>query len=365
MNFNLDTDLEKEIAEAILGVIVARQYINGPALRQFERDWAHANSLPFAVGVGNGTDALRIALIAAGIQEGDEVISPAFNVAYTAQAVQAIGARNVYADVDPETWLLKLDDISHRVTKDTRAIIPVHLFGQMVDMQRLGDLARYHGLVLIEDAAQAHGARFRRESPGTFSDAACYSHYPTKNLGCLGEGGSITTRLPIIEQRARLLRDAGRSDRYVHMLHGINSGLDEIQAAVLNVRLPFLLRQNTRRGNLAARYRKELAGVGDIRFQKIADDATMVNHLFVIRTHWRTELMSHLKVRGIPSLSHYPCTLPRQPFAVSDALEQGTFPNSDACANEVLSLPLWPSMTYLEQATVIEAVKSFEWGGAR
>jgi len=194
-----------------------------------------------------------------------------------------------------------------------------------------------------------------------FSDAACFSHYPTKNLGCLGEGGSIITRLPIIAQRARLLRDAGRTDRYVHMMHGINSGLDEIQAAVLNVRLPYLQHQNARRGHLATRYRKELAGVGDIRFQKIADDAQMVNHLFVIRTYWRTELMAYLKARDIPTFSHYPCTLTRQPFAVSDALEQGTFPNSDACANEVLSLPLWPSMTYLEQATIIEAVKSFSW----
>lgn len=361
MNFNLDTDLAPEIVAAINEVIIARQYINGPALKKFERDWAHANSLPFACGVGNGTDALRIALLAAGVGPGDEVISPAFNVAYTAQAVQVIGARNVYADVDPETWLLDADDISHRVTARTRAIIPVHLFGQMVDMERFAQLARYHGLVLIEDAAQAHGARYRRESPGAFSDAACYSHYPTKNLGCLGEGGSITTRLLIIDQRARLLRDAGRTDRYVHMLPGINSGLDEIQAAVLNVRLPYLLRQNMRRGNLALRYRKELAGVGDLRFQKIAADATMVNHLFVVRTHWRTELMAHLKTQGVPTLSHYPCTLPRQPFAVADALEQGTFPNSDAIANEVLSLPLWPSMTAAEHAQVVAAVKSFTW----
>jgi dTDP-4-amino-4,6-dideoxygalactose transaminase len=361
MNFNLDTDLEAEIGEAILGVIARRHYINGNELKRFEEAWAHANSLPYAVGVGNGTDAIRIALIAAGVGPGDEVITPAFNAAYAAQAVLAIGARNVYADVDPDTWLLRWEDIAHRVTTRTRAIVPVHLFGQMVDMEQFAAVARYHGLVLVEDAAQVHGARYRRESPGAFSDAACYSHYPTKNLGCLGEGGSITTRLPIIAQRARLLRDAGRTDRYVHMLHGINSGLDEIQAAVLNVRLPYLLRQNTRRGNLAARYREQLAGVGDLRFQKIDPEASMVNHLFVVRTHWRKELVAHLKKQDIPAISHYPCVLPRQPFAVADTLDQGVFPNSEAVANEVLSLPLWPSMTYDEQDFVVAAIKSFPW----
>jgi dTDP-4-amino-4,6-dideoxygalactose transaminase len=213
--------------------------------------------------------------------------------------------------------------------------------------------------VLIEDAAQAHGALYNTRRPGWHSDAACYSHYPTKNLGCLGEGGSVTTRLPIVEQRIRLLRDAGRTNRYVHSLRGVNSMLDEVQAAVLNVRLPRLSFQNLRREGLAARYRYKLGGVGDLRFVRQAPAAHSVNHLFVVRTAQRWGLLQHLLKKGIPSLSHYPCTMPRQPFAVEAALDQGPFPNADKAAAEVLSLPLWPSMTDDEQDEVIRAVKGF------
>lgn len=273
MNFNLDVDHELEIGWAIKSVLASRQFINGPELKRFEDAWALFNQAPYAIGVGNGTDALRIALLALGVGPGDEVLTPAFNVAYTAQAVQAIGARNVYVDVDPETYLMDRVETARAITKKTRVIIPVHLYGQMADMEGFADLARSFGLVLLEDAAQAHGASYNGYAPGMFADAACYSHYPTKNLGCLGEGGSITTRLPIVNERARLLRDAGRSDRYVHMLPGINSGLDEIQAAVLNVRMKYLGVQNKRRAGAADRYRQKLDGVGDLRFQTVRDAA--------------------------------------------------------------------------------------------
>lgn len=359
MNFNIDTDNLGEIAEAVTRVVHGRQYVNGPQVKQFERDWAEWTGMPYAIGVGNGTDALRLSLLALGIGPGDEVITPAFNAAYAAQAVASVGATNVYADVDPETMLLDPDAVWKQKTPRTRAIIPVHLFGQMVNMQVLSRMAITHGAVIVEDAAQAHGAKYNYFGPGFFSDAVAYSHYPTKNLGCLGEGGSVTTRLPIVAQRIRLLRDAGRTDRYVHVLQSGNSMLDEMQAAVLNVRLKYLDAQNQRRRARAEYYRTWLAGVGDIRFQKLSVAAVSVNHLFVIRTKHRADLIKHLTECAIPALSHYPCELTRQPFAVADALDRGPFPHAERAAREVLSLPLWPGMSLEEQDTVIAAVKAF------
>ncbi len=359
MNFNRDVDFFPEIKAALERVVDSGRLINGPELEKFERQWAHYNHARYAIGVGSGTDALRLALTALGVGPGDEVITPAFNAAYAAQAVTAIGATNVYVDVCPGTLLIDPAKIAAAITPRTRAIIPVHLYGQMVDMPNIQALAEWHGLVVVEDAAQAHGALYNGSCPGKRSDAACYSHYPTKNLGCLGEGGSVTTRLPIVAQRIRLLRDAGRTDRYVHALPGLNSMLDEIQAAVLNVKLPKLNKQNARRSTLADRYRRLLGGVGDIRFQTIVLNAQTVNHLFPIRTERRVDLMKHLTDAGIPTLSHYPCVMTRQPFAVADALDQGPFPHAEKAALEVMSLPLWPSMSEDEQDAVIRVVKEF------
>lgn len=359
MNFNLDTDNLDEIAAAVTAVVYAKQYVNGLALKKFERDWAEYTGMPFAVGVGNGTDALRLSLLALGIGPGDEVITPAFNAAYAAQAVASIGAINIFADVDPDTMLLDPDSVLAQRSRRTRAIIPVHLFGQMANMQALARTAVNMGAVLIEDAAQAHGALHNGFGPGHFSEAVAYSHYPTKNLGCLGEGGSVTTRLPFVAQQVRSLRDAGRTDRYVHVLQSGNSMLDEMQAAVLNVRLKHLAVQNVRREAIARYYRKCLTGVGDICFQKLSPSAYSVNHLYVIRTSRRVELIRHLTGLGIPSLSHYPCELTRQPFAVAGSLDQGPFPHSERAAREVMSLPLWPGMSITEQDGVIAAVKRF------
>lgn len=361
MNFNLDLcqTYESEIVSALFGVVARKKYILSDEGAAFEREWAAFNKMPFAVGVGNGTDALRIALLALGIGPGDEVISPAFNVAYTAQAVQAVGAKNVYVDVDEGTMLMDIEQVKNLITPRTRAILPVHLFGQMVNMCRLSCIADDHHLLLIEDAAQCHGATIEGTDPGYYSHAACYSHYPTKNLGALGEAGSIVTRLPIVNERARLLRDAGRSTRYIHLLHGINSCLDEIQAAVLRVKLSHLRESNARRQAHAYHYMSTLVGIGDIKFQFLDPGARHVYHLFVIRTERREALMKHLTDRGITALAHYPCTLPNQPFAKADALDQGPFPVADRCARTVLSLPLWPDMTEQDINTVVAAIKEF------
>lgn len=361
MRFNLDSceGYKDDVTAAVLRVIRSEHFILGEEVATFERDWAHFNAVPFCVGVGNGTDALRIALLALGVGPGDEVISPVFNVAYTAQAVQAIGAKNVFVDVEPDTMLMDIDEMIPLITPKTRAVIPVHLFGQMLDMERLATMANYYQLLVVEDAAQAHGASFHVSAPGRFSDAACYSHYPTKNLGAWGEAGSITTRLPIVNERARLLRDAGRTTRYVHMLPGINSCLDEMQAAVLNAKMQWLYPMNVRRRRLAHRYQDKFQGVGDLKFQTIVPDAISAHHLFVVRTSSREALMKHMNARGIPALAHYPLPLHRQPFAVADALGQGPFPVADGCSATCLSLPLFPYMTIDEQNIVIGAVKEF------
>lgn len=356
-NFNLDRDYSLDVSIAINTVLRSEKWINGPQLAQFERSWAIWNGMPYAVGVGCGTDALRLALLAMGVKPGDTVISPAFNAAYAAQAVRSIGAKNAYVDIIPGTMLIDPADL--RAHRQARAIIPVHLFGQMANMPAVEDAARQHGLAVIEDAAQAHGARFEGRGPGTISDAACYSHYPTKNLGCIGEGGSVTTCHQAVADYIRLARDAGRTDRYIHQIDGINSMLDEIQAAVLNVRLAHLVEQNDKRRKLALRYKQSLVGCGDLRWQETHEEAWHVYHLFVVRTEARELLMDFLKNEDIPALSHYPCTIPQQPFARAEALAQGRFPHSEAAAAEVLSLPLWPGMTEAEQDRVIEAVRRF------
>jgi dTDP-3-amino-3,4,6-trideoxy-alpha-D-glucose transaminase len=361
VNFNLDRSdgYLSDVTAAVMRVIKREQFILGEEVREFERRWADYNDVPFCVGVGNGTDALRIALLALGVGPGDEVISPAFNVAYTAQAVQAIGAKNVFIDVEPDTMLMDIDEMIPLITPRTRAIIPVHLFGQMLDMERLATMANYYQILVVEDAAQAHGAYYHCSSPGRFSDAACFSHYPTKNLGAWGEAGSIITRLPIVADRARLMRDAGRTNRYVHLLPGINSCLDEMQAAVLNAKMQWLEPSNARRRGLAHRYMDLLHGVGDLEFQTIAPRAKHVHHLFVVRTQSREALMAHLNKRSIPALAHYPLPMHRQPFTVADALGQGPFPVAEKCAATCLSLPLWPSMTNDEQDAVVAVVKEF------
>ncbi len=359
MNFNQDKEHLDEIKQAMNDVVDSGQWVNGNRLKMFEKEWAAANSARYCVGVGNGTDALKLGLLALGIGPGDEVITPAFNAAYAAQAIAEIGATNIFCDVDPGTMLLDIDALELVSSPRTRAIVPVHLFGQMVNMERLRIVARRLGAVVVEDAAQVHGAHYGGYPPSYWSDAAAFSHYPTKNLGCIGEGGSLVTNTPSIAKTVSLLRDAGRTDRYIHTLQAGNSMLDEIQAAALLVRMHFLGEQNMKRRRLAMRYKELLKGVGDLTFQSVDSQAYHVYHLLVVRTKRRVGLMDHLKKQGIPCLSHYPCVLTRQPFAVGVSLDQGPFPHSEAAAREVLSLPLYPGMADEVQDIVVDAVKRF------
>ena len=360
MNFNLDQMLpyEDSVKQAMLEVVDKKWFILGEQGRLFEREFSAFTGQAHTVGVGNGTDAIRIALLALGVQPGDEVISPAFNVAYTALAVAAIGAVNVFVDCNSETLLMDNNMVGAAITPKTRAIVPVHLYGQMLDMETLRGIADWRGLMVVEDAAQAHGATYDGYCPGKFSHAVAYSFYPTKNLGALGEAGAVQTNIDIVAERARLLRDGGRTDRYLHVLPGINSCLDEMQAAILRVKLPWLARRNEQRRERAWQYRtllSQVKGVSNITWDL---DAYHVNHLFVIRADRRDALHEFLKTRGIPSLVHYPVLVPYQPCFMS-ATPGGPWPRADRAARSVLSLPMHPDITPEEVTQVVEAIKEF------
>jgi dTDP-3-amino-3,6-dideoxy-alpha-D-glucopyranose transaminase len=353
MTFNLDLcgPYRKEIELALLRVFHSQRYIFGPEVKAFEEEWAAYTGQAYTVGVGSGTDAIRIALLALGIGPGDEVISPAFNVAYTALAVAAIGAKNVFVDCNPFTMLMDEKLIEAAITPRTRAIVPVHLFGSMCSMDYIRQVADKYKLLVVEDAAQAHG----HSGVGLKAHATAYSFYPTKNLGALGEAGAVTTNIDIVAERARLLRDGGRTDRYLHMLPGINSGLDEIQAAVLRVKLPHLNKRNFRRAHLAGRYREGLTKVGDLRLP--TSDVFHVYHLFVVRTAKRDALREHLTRFGIPSLIHYPVPVPYQPcFATST---MGSWPNAEEASRTVLSLPMHADLGEAEQDGIIDIIRDF------
>lgn len=358
MNFNLDLalDYKDEIKAAVNRVIDSNTFVNGPELKRFEHYFATDTGQAFSVGVGSGTDAIRFALLALGIKPGDEVITSAHGVAYTALAIQSIGAIPIFADVDPKTKLLDPWDAERKITPKTRAILPVHLYGLACDMKRFRRLANDHGLVLVEDAAQAH---FNTDV-GHNSHATAYSFYPTKNLGAYGEGGAVTSNLPIVAERVRLLRDAGRTDRYVHVPPGgLNSMLDELQAAVLNVRLRYRVETKARRQAAHAHYWNQLDDVAlydkGLRLQYYTGDH--VAHLFVIFTDRREELHQFLGGENIPTLMHYPITVPAQPIFAGDG--QGPFPHAEETARTCLSLPLHPDITRGEQDRVIAAIRSF------
>jgi len=354
MNFNLDfcESYESEIIEAILDVVQRKKYILSDHGLAFEREFAAYLGMPFCAGVGNGTDAIRIALKAFAIGEGDEVISPAHNVAYTALAVRATKAKNVFVDVDPDIYCLDPEKIESAITGKTRAIIPVHLYGQTADMIEIKHIAEKYKLIVIEDAAQAHGATHNWVFAGCWGDAAAFSFYPTKNLGAFGEAGGIVTKYPVIDSLTRVLRDGGRIDRYLHKYDGLNSCLDEIQAAVLRVKLKYLDQSNKKRQQLAERYRVGL----DRKYTtpRCGVYNTHVYHLYVLQHPQRDRIVRGLNEAGIPSLIHYPVPVPMQPVFVQESQGQGPWPVAEKLARQVFSIPMFPDMTDHEQDTVIK-----------
>jgi dTDP-4-amino-4,6-dideoxygalactose transaminase len=349
------------IAAAIARVIDRGWFILGPELESFEKAFAAATGARHAVGVGNGTDALAIALRAAGVTAGDEVITSPLSAAYTALAIMMVGARPVFADIDPARLTLDPQAAAAAVTARTAAIIPVHLYGQAADMDGIAAVATRHGLAIIEDCCQAHLATCGGRPIGGFGLAAAYSFYPTKNLGALGDGGALTTNDDRMAAHARRLRNGGQTNRYHHAEFGVNSRLDEIQAAVLSERLRGLEEMTRLRRGLAARYRAGLGGVESLVIPP-EQDAGHVYHLFPVLAENRDALQSHLKQHGVETLVHYPVPIPRQPALALE--EPGDCPVANRVCDRLLSLPLYPALESAAIDQVVAAVRSFPMASA-
>jgi dTDP-3-amino-3,4,6-trideoxy-alpha-D-glucose transaminase len=330
-----------DVRAAIDRVLERGWFVLGPELEAFEHEFAAACGAPYAIGVGTGTDAIALALRACGIGHGDEVITAPLSAAFSALAVMMAGARPVFADIDPVRLTLDPRATDAAVTSRTRAIMPVHLYGQPADMRAIAAVAARHNLLLIEDCCQAHGATCEGRPVGSFGAAAAYSFYPTKNLAALGDGGAITTQDSQMAARIARLRNGGQTDRYKHTEFGVNSRLDELQAAVLRARLRWLPGWIRERRQLAAEYRKHLAG-STVEVPPECD-AGHVYHLFPVLATDRGALQARLKSHGIETLIHYPVPIPRQPAVASERPD--ACPVADRVCDQVLSLPLHPGMT--------------------
>ena len=355
------------LTEAIDRVARSGRYILGPEVEAFESEFARAMGAAHAVGVGTGTDAIMLICRALDIGPGDEVITSPLSAAYSALAVMMAGARPVFADVDPARLTIDPGQVTRAIGPRTRAILPVHLYGQPADMIALQRIAAQHSLAMIEDCCQAHLATAEGRPVGTIGVAGAFSFYPTKNLGALGDGGAVVTNDPALAARIKRLRNGGQSDRYHHEDAGVNSRLDEIQAAILRARLPRLGAWTGRRRGLAARYRRLLTNTPGIDVPAERDPGH-VYHLFVVRVHdmssvrlqpdqhARTDLQTSLASRGIETLIHYPIPIPRQPaFA---GIQPADCPIAMGACNEVLSLPLYPGLSDLDVDRVAAAVQS-------
>jgi dTDP-4-amino-4,6-dideoxygalactose transaminase len=351
LNLDLTLDLHAEIAAAMQIVLKQGQYIRGPAYDLFCAEFARYIGVAGCVGLGSGTDALALALRALDIGPGDEVISPAFNVAYTALAIASVGATPVFADVDASTLTLDPNAAKAAVTVRTRAIIPVHIFGHAAETS-------YAGLDvhIIEDACQAHGAIAPAGKAGSLGRIGAFSFYPTKNLGALGDGGAVVSDDTTLLDTISCLADAGRSSRYAHTRLGDNTRLDDLQAAVLSVRLRHLDALNAERRSRATLYNASLDGV---RLPLERQDHTHVYHLYTIRHPLRDSMLNWLNALNIPALIHYPIAAHLQPCFAHLGGKVGQFPVAERAAAQILSLPMHPSLSMSDQLHVIDAVNTF------
>ncbi len=327
-------------------------FILGPELCAFELEFAAALGGKFSVGVANGTSAIELCLRDAGVTSG-EVITSALTAPFSAVGIRASGATPKFADIDPETLQIDPADCAARVTSRTRALMPVHLYGQPCAIDRFASLARKHKIPLIQDAAQAHGARFNGKPLAAFSRYVAYSFYPTKNLGCLGDGGGIIIDDPAARDRLIMLRDGGRRGDQIAHCFGVNSRLDEIQCCFLRAFLPHLKEWNAHRAWIASIYDDELRESSDVRLLKKTEGS--VHHLYVIRAQRRDQLREHLAARGIGTAVHYPVPLHRHPaFA-----QKGSLPNAERAVTEILSLPLWPYFKESAARRVAREIRRF------
>jgi dTDP-4-amino-4,6-dideoxygalactose transaminase len=349
--------LRSELAGAIQEVVDEGAFAGGPFVARFEADFAAYCDCPHAIGVGSGTEALWLCLLAMGIGPGDEVITVPNTFMATAEAISYCGARPVFVDVDESTYTMDPVALEKSVTAKTKAIIPVHLFGQTADMDPILEVARKYGLFVIEDACQAHGAQYKGRKVGASADAACFSFYPAKNLGAFGEAGAVVTRNAEWQEKIRILRDHGQVRKYYHSMVGWNCRMDGIQAAVLRVKLRHLETYTELRRVHAAQYDRALSGIDEIVSPMQAAWALHVYHIYAIRVKNRDDIMRRLAESGVGSGIHYPVPVHLQEAYRSLGYQSGAFPISERCAAEFVSLPMYPELTTEQIEIVVEAVK--------
>lgn len=350
--------IKPEIDEAMQRVVNNATFILGPEAKTFEEHFAEFCGVKHAIGVDSGTAALHLALLALNIGTGDEVITTTHTFVATAEAISLAGARPVLVDIDPRTYNIDPNKVEAAITPRTKAIIPVHLYGQPVEMDSLLDIARRHNVALIEDAAQAHGALYRNRRAGSMGDMACFSFYPGKNLGAYGDAGALVTNNDEMAYQLRMLRDHGRTTKYEHEITGYGYRLDGLQAAILDVKLKHLPQWNEKR-RAHADYYTELLSNLDITTPFEPSYVRAVYHLYVIRTRQRDELLNHLKARDIEAGIHYPVPLHLQPVYKNLGYHPGDFPETEKAAREILSLPLYPELTHAQMEQVVEAMREF------
>ncbi|WP_455376998.1 DegT/DnrJ/EryC1/StrS family aminotransferase [Petrachloros mirabilis] len=342
-----------EIDSAIGEVIDAGAFAGGPFVERFEKEFAEFCGASHAVGVGSGTDALWFVLLGLGIGPGDEVITVPMTFMATTEAISFCGATPVLVDIEPKTYTMDPAKLERAITPRTKAIIPVHLYGQMADMDPILDLAKRHRLHIIEDACQAHGAEYKRRKAGSMGVAGCFSFYPGKNLGAFGEAGAVVTSDESLMKTMQMLRDHGQERKYHHALIGWNGRMDGIQGAVLRVKLKRLAEANRARRAHARLYNELLVATPNVTLPSEAKDRTHVYHVFAVRVPDRDRVMKSLSDRGVGCGVHYPIPIHLQPAYESLGYKLGDFPVAEQCANEFLSLPMFPEMTDVQVKDVV------------
>ncbi len=351
--------IEEEINSVILDVLSSSSYVGGPYVRSFEQSFAAFCGARHCIGVGNGTDALSIALKALGVREGDEVITAANSFIATSEAVTLCGGRVVFCDIKPVTFNIDPAGIEQKINRRTKVIIPVHLYGQPAEMDPILEIARQHGLKVVEDAAQAHGALYKGRKVGSIGDVGCFSFYPSKNLGAYGDGGAILTQDDDLALQMRMFANHGRAEKYEHKFEGINSRLDELQAAVLGVKLKYLPEWNKKRRRNARLYDHYLKDL-KLKTPEEMKGVESVFHLYVVRVDaaLRQGLMENLKSEGISTGIHYPVALPDlEAYAYLD--QKGKTVQATQASGEILSLPMYPELEESEIAYIAERAKAF------
>ncbi len=346
--------MDDQIQKVVLNVLNSGRYINGQNIKSFEEGFADLCSTKYAVGVNSGTSAILLSLMALGIGEGDEVIVPSHTFIATASPAKFLGATLVYADIDPETYTIAPAEVQGRITRKTKAIIPVHLYGHPCDMDPINELASANNVYVIEDACQAHDATYKGRKTGSLSNIACFSFFPSKNMTVLGDGGMITTNDSELAQKVGMMRDHGRTQKYVHEMFGLNCRLSEIHAAIGREQLKHLAEWTERRRAVAARY--------DVLFRDSAviipverEWARHVYYMYVIRVKQRDNLASYLKSKGIETGIHYPVPVHRQPYLMSDV----HLPITEKYVDEILSLPMHPQLSDEQVDYVASEVRNF------